>query len=143
MLGDRATAADPFCVGASSKSLAGPKRTVLDPWPAAAQGSKGFRLACGGRRDGATRHDAGRALEADVGCRVHVAVGVIEIEPVVLVRHQLRAQAEYPAVIHMIERAVQRDGSRPYCSCCYAVPGRYRRRRSSPMSLACTCVCTL
>ena len=52
-----------------------------------------------------SRHVGSRTLIAAVGCRVHVAVGVIEIKPVVLVRHQVRAQAQNTAVIDVIQGA--------------------------------------
>ncbi len=66
--------------------------------------AKRTALDCSGRRDGAARHGAGCALEADVVCHVHVAVGVVDIEPVAIVREQLGAKANDPRMIDMIER---------------------------------------
>ena len=86
------------------KSLAGPKSMVFDPWPAAtAPQSEPLWIAAAGAT-GAARHGAGCALEADVVCHVHIAVGVVEIEPVVLVREQLGAKAHDPRMIDVIER---------------------------------------
>ena len=48
----------------------------------------------------------GAVVVADVGRRIHIAVGVVEIESVVLVGQQHRAQAGHPAVIHVVEGAL-------------------------------------
>jgi len=49
---------------------------------------------------------------ADVRRRIHIAIGVVEVEPVVLVRRQRRAQAYDPGVVDMIEWAVVRRTGR-------------------------------
>ena len=46
---------------------------------------------------------------ADVGGRIHIAIGVIEIDPIVLIRRNHRAKAHHPAEIDMVERAIIRD----------------------------------
>jgi hypothetical protein len=47
-------------------------------------------------------------VKADVGRRIHIAIGVIEIDPIALIGRQHRAQAHHPAVIDMIDRALIR-----------------------------------
>ena len=60
---------------------------------------------CGDARNiGAARHERRRALEAAVLGHVNVAVGVIQIEPVVLVREQFSGKAEHTRMVDVIER---------------------------------------
>src|ERR1035441_5357012 len=72
--------------------------------------TKRTALSCSGRRDGAARHSASCTLEADVVRHVYVVIGIIEIEPVAVVREQLGPKAHHPRMIDMIEGAKVRRG---------------------------------
>ena len=67
-----------------------------------------IRRAAAVGRGGAGQLGRGAVVIADVGCRIHIAIGVIEIEPIVFIRQQHRAKAHNPAVINMVERAFVR-----------------------------------
>ena len=112
------------------KSLTGPNMIVRAPrtlrrgrpyrWAS-------LRRACVG---------AGAGIVADVGRRIDIAVGVVEIKPVVLIPRQRCTHAEHPAVVDMFERSGCGGGA---CVVGVIVPfhvvigGRYSSPRLEPV----------